>query len=228
MVNFDPSQQKDAAKNIDLVWDKLALGGKVLMPIDKYPFSERYGWIQDKYGLSWQLILTNPEGEKRPEIVPSLLFVGDKYGKAEEALNFYTSVFKDSKKGTLMHYPAGSEPNKEGTVMFSDFKLLDLWIIAMDGGGEHNFTFNEAVSLIVNCDTQEEIDYYWEKLSAVPESEQCGWLKDKYGVSWQIVPKAMDKMMSSGDKDAIGRVTQAFLKMKKFDIAELERAYNQG
>ncbi len=235
MVNFDPSQDANAAKQIDEVWMKLSEGGKVMMEIGEYPFSKRYGWIQDKYGFSWQLILTNPEGEERPLIIPSMLFVGDKCGKAEEASNFYLSVFSakgqsasggnDTKRGVIAKYPAGSEPNKEGTVMFTDFKLLDMWFAGMDGGGQHNFDFNEALSFIVNCDTQEEIDYYWGKLSAVPESEQCGWLKDKYGVSWQIVPTAMKEMMASGDKEKIGRVTQAFLKMKKFDIETLNRAY---
>lgn len=226
IVNFDPSQDKDAKKRIDDVWNKLVDGGKVMMPIDKYPFSDRYGWVEDKYGLSWQLMLTNPEGEPRPEIIPTLLFVGDAYGKAESARNFYLSVFKDSQPGALLHYGPNQEPNKEGTVMFSDFKLADLWMAAMDGGGDHNFAFNEAISFIVNCETQEEIDYYWEKLSAVPESEQCGWLKDKFGVSWQIVPTVMNEMMSKSDEAAKARVTQAFLKMKKFDIAELQRAYD--
>lgn len=225
MVNFDPSKDTDAQKHIDEVWDRLADGGQVLMPLQEYPFSKRYGWIQDKYGLSWQLILTNPEGEERPAIVPSLLFVGDVYGKAEEATDFYLSVFRDGKRGTLAKYPAGAEPNKEGTVMFTDVKLLDTWFAAMDGGGDHKFAFSEAISFIVNCADQEEVDYYWDKLSAVPESEQCGWLKDKYGVSWQIVPVQMNEMMEHGTPEQIGRVTQAFLQMKKFDIAALQVAY---
>src|SRR3989344_5220429 len=95
MVNFDPSQDKDAKKRIDIVWKKLADGGKVMMPIDKYPFSERYGWIQDKYGVSWQLILTKPEGDEKPLILPSLMFVGNVCGKTEEASDFYLSVFKN-------------------------------------------------------------------------------------------------------------------------------------
>lgn len=214
----------DTKEEVDVLWEKLSPGGKALMPLDKYPFSERYGWIEDKYGLSWQLILTRPEGEMRSKIVPSLLFVNAKCGMAEEALNFYLSVFKPSQLGTMMKYGPGQEPNKEGTVMFADCKLLDKWIAAMDGGGTHAFDFNEALSLIVKCDTQEEIDHYWEKLSAVPEAEQCGWLKDKFGVSWQIVPRVMDDMITGGDKEKIARVTQAFLKMKKFDIAALERA----
>lgn len=224
MLNYDPSRDEKAREHLDATWEKLVDGGKVLMELNEYPFSKRYGWVQDKFGVSWQLILTNPDGEERPDIVPTLLFVNEKCGKAEEAMNFYLSVFKDSKAGTLAKYSAGMEPNKEGTVMFEDFQLMGTWIAAMDGALKHDFDFNEAVSFIVRCDTQEEIDYFWEKLSAVPEAEQCGWLKDKFGVSWQIVPTAMEKLMSGTDEQQ-SRVTQAFLKMKKFDIAELEKAY---
>ncbi|MCB9157405.1 MAG: VOC family protein [Caldilineaceae bacterium] len=225
MVNFDPAQDPDARTRIDTVWAKLIEGGTALMPLDKYPFSERYGWVQDKYGLSWQLILTNPAGEKRPVIIPALLFVGDVCGKAEEAADYYISVFKDAQRGTIARYPAGMEPDKEGAIMFSDFQLLDQWFVAMDSAHEHKFAFNEAISFIVKCDTQAEIDYYWEKLSAVPEAEQCGWCKDKFGVSWQITPTAMDEMMAKGSPEQIARVTQAFLPMKKFDIAALQKAF---
>jgi predicted 3-demethylubiquinone-9 3-methyltransferase (glyoxalase superfamily) len=232
IVNFDPllfnrssSPEKEAREKIDRVWEKLSEGGTVLMPIDKYPFSERYGWLQDKYGLSWQLILTNPAGDPRPAILPSLMFVGDNAGCAEEAINFYLSVFKDSKMGLVYRYGPNQEPDKEGTIMFADFMLENYWFAAMDSAREHNFTFNEAVSFMVYCDTQKEIDYYWEKLSAVPEAEQCGWLKDKYSVSWQVVPTAMDEMMSKGTREQIDRLTQAFLPMKKLDIAKLKQAY---
>lgn len=228
MVNFDPSQDPNARKRIDEIWEKLLEGGNVLMPLDKYPFSERYGWIQDKYGFSWQLIYTNPEGEERPLIIPSLLFVTEEGKKAEEATDFYLSVFKNTKRGAIVRYPAGMEPNKEGAVMFTDFTLEGQWFVAMDGSTDmHSFAFNEAISFMVYCENQEEIDYYWEKLSAVSESEQCGWLKDKYGVSWQIVPKDMDEMMSKGSPEQVARVTEAFLKMKKFNIEELKKTYEE-
>ena len=230
MVNFDPSRDINAKENLTKLWEKLSDNGKVMMPLQEYPFSKWYGWIEDKYGVSWQLILTNAGGEERPFIVSSFLFVGESYGKAEEAVDYYLSVFKNSKQnsklGTRIKYPAVDEINKGSAIMFSDFNLLGNWFIAMDGAGEHNFKFSEAISFIVKCDTQEDVDYYWEKLSAVPEAEQCGWLKDKYGVSWQIVPAAMDKMMSMGTEEQISKVTQAFLKMKKFDIKTLEEAYN--
>src|SRR5690606_16250851 len=226
MVNFDPSRDADVANRLNEIWDKLADGGKVLMPLDTYPFSERYGWIQDRYGVSWQLILTDPEGEERPPIIPCLLFVGDVCGKAEEAGDFYLSVFKDARRGTIARYPSGMEPDREGTVMFSDFRLQEQWFAAMDSAREHDYGFNEAISLLVNCDTQEEIDHLWQKLSAVPEAEQCGWLKDRFSLSWQISPAILDEMMRDPNPEKVARVTRAFMEMKKFDIEKLKEAYN--
>jgi predicted 3-demethylubiquinone-9 3-methyltransferase (glyoxalase superfamily) len=232
IVNFDPlffgkggSAEKDARKQLDEVWSKLSRGGQALMPLDKYPFSERYGWIQDKYGFSWQVMLTDPKGEPRPPIIPSLMFVGKRCGKAGEAIDFWTSVFRNSKRGAFFPCGPGREPDKEGTVMFADFQLEGGWLAAMDSAQEHRFDFNEAVSLMVKCDTQADIDYYWEKLSAVPESEQCGWLKDKFGVSWQVTPAEMDEMMAKASREQLNRLTQAFLPMKKFDLAALKLAY---
>jgi predicted 3-demethylubiquinone-9 3-methyltransferase (glyoxalase superfamily) len=213
-------------EDVDALWAKLSEGGRTLMPLDSYPFSERYGWIQDKYGVPWQLILPGTEGDWRPSLVPSLMFVGKNCGKVEEAINFYTSMFKASKVGQMFRYGANQEPDKEGTIMFADFMLENQWFAAMDSAREHDFTFNEAISFIVNCDTQEEIDYYWEKLSAVPEAEQCGWLKDRHGLSWQIVPTALDEMMRSGSPEQIAHITQAFLKMKKFEVSALKSAYD--
>ncbi|MEO6536238.1 MAG: VOC family protein [Candidatus Paceibacterota bacterium] len=225
MVNFDPSRDEKAQEHLEQLWAKLSEGGKTLMPLQEYPFSKLYGWTNDTFGVSWQLMLTNPEGEERPFIIPSLMFTQGVNGKSEEATNFYIETFKNARRGTIMHYPAGSDPAMEGKVMFTDFQLEGQWFTAMDGGLAHDFVFNEALSLVVKCDSQEEIDYYWEKLSAVPESEQCGWLKDAYGVSWQITPSRMDDMMREGTPEQIARVTQAFLKMKKFDLAALEEAY---
>ena len=147
--------------------------------------------------------------------------------------NFYTSVFRDAPNGAypgetgaavLARYGKGENPDKEGTVRQAHFSLRGQEFRAMDSAHAHQFAFNEAISLMVPCDTQEEIDYFWSKLSADPKSEQCGWLKDRYGVSWQIVPAAMRELLGSGDHARTSRVTQAFLKMKKFDIAALQRA----
>jgi predicted 3-demethylubiquinone-9 3-methyltransferase (glyoxalase superfamily) len=126
----------------------------------------------------------------------------------------------------VQHYGPDAAPEKEGSLQYGSFMLDGQEFGAMDSVRDHKFAFNEAVSLVVNCRNQEEIDYYWERLSAVPKSEQCGWLKDKFGVSWQVVPTAMDEMLERGTQEQIARVTQAFLKMKRFDVAALQRAYD--
>jgi predicted 3-demethylubiquinone-9 3-methyltransferase (glyoxalase superfamily) len=195
MVNFDPSQDEQASEHLDELWSKLIDGGEALMPLDAYPFSKRYGWVKDRYGLTWQLILTNPEGEPRPFIVPSVMFNKQNTNHAEEAINYYVSAFKNAKVGTLARYTEDTGPAKAGSLMYADFMLDSQWFAAMDSGVEQDFTFNEAVSFAVTCKDQAEIDYFWEKLSAVPESEQCGWCKDKYGLSWQIVPENMKDLM---------------------------------
>ncbi len=224
-VNFDPSRDGDAKVHLDALWDQLSEGGKILMSLQEYPFSKHYGWVEDRFGVSWQLILTHPAGEERPFIVPSLLFTGEQWGKAEEATDFYLSVFSPSRRGQMVKYPEGMEPHKPGTVMFTDFELSGGWFAAMDSVPVHDFRFSEGISLVIPCETQAEIDYYWEKLSAVSEAEQCGWLKDAYGVSWQVVPTQMDEMMEHGSPEQMARVTQAFLKMKKFDVETLQKAY---
>ena len=216
-------------EEVDELWKKLTEGGgTTLMELGEYPFSEKYGWVQDKYGLSWQVIYMG-ERKTKHRIIPTLTFVGKQYGKAEEAINFYASVFEDAKVGDILRYSKGEEPDKEGTVKHASFMLEGQEFAAMDSAREHNFAFNEAISFIVHCETQKEIDYYWEKLSAYPEAEQCGWLKDKYGLPWQIVPNLMDKMLNDdNDTKKIARVTEAFLQMKKLDIAKLKEAYESG
>jgi predicted 3-demethylubiquinone-9 3-methyltransferase (glyoxalase superfamily) len=226
LFGTSPAAEQVARERLDTVWAKLSEGGTALMPLSEYPFSRRYGWIMGKYGLSWQLMLPNPERERRPAITTSLMFVGSKCGKAEEAIKFYLSVFKDAKMGALHRYGKGQEPEKEDNVTFADFAIGKTWFAAMDSAREHKFDFNEAISFIVQCADQKEIDYYWQKLSAFPEQEQCGWLKDKYGVSWQITPVAMEEMMTNGTQEQIERLTQAFLPMKKLDLAKLQEAYD--
>jgi predicted 3-demethylubiquinone-9 3-methyltransferase (glyoxalase superfamily) len=208
------------------LWNRLIEGGTALMALDKYPFSEKYGWLQDKFGLSWQLITAM--GEIRQTIIPSMMFVGDVVGKAEEAINLYTSIFKNSKMGNIFRYGPGQQPDKEGTVMFADFTLADQWFAAMDSAHEHKFAFNEAISFVVNCETQEEVDYYWNKLTGNGGQEsQCGWLKDKFGISWQITPTVLSKYLSDADAKKSQSVMQAMLQMKKIDIAALDKAYGK-
>ena len=231
LFKFNPSVSFLVACNtkeeVDELWGNLSNGGMALMELGEYPFSEKYGWVQDKYGLSWQVIYMGDRKIKQ-RIIPTLLFVGKQYGKAEEAMNFYASVFENARVGDILHYSKGEEPDKEGTVKHSSFILEGQEFAAMDSARDHNFEFNEAISFMVHCETQEEIDSYWGKLSAYPEAEQCGWLKDKYGLSWQIVPNLMDEMLKDNDEKKIERVTEAFLQMKKLDIAKLKEAYESG
>lgn len=228
LFSFNPSVSFlvscDTVEEVDMLWGRLSEGGTPLMPLDSYPFSERYGWTEDRYGVSWQIMHAG-ERETAQRISPTLMFVGAVWGKAEEAITFYTSLFPNSEVRHILRYGKDEEPDVEGTIKHAGFLLEGQEFAAMDSARGHDFGFNEAISFTVSCDTQKEIDYYWDHLSAVPEAEQCGWLKDRYGLSWQVVPSSMDEMLRTGTREQVARVTQAFLGMKKFDIAELQRAY---
>ncbi|TGK23211.1 VOC family protein [Leptospira yasudae] len=210
-------------QEVNQLWNKLKEGGSVLMELGAYPFSERFGWLQDKCGVSWQIHLSKQE----QSIIPFLLFVGDKHGKAEEAIRFYASQFPNSKIGTIEHFSANDQSGeKEGTVKRADFTIAGQNFMAMDSGLAHAFTFTEGISFFVRCDTQEEIDEYWEKLSLGGVKQQCGWVKDKFGVSWQIIPPILGAYLQDKDPQKSQRVMQAMLQMDKIDIAKLEAAYN--
>jgi predicted 3-demethylubiquinone-9 3-methyltransferase (glyoxalase superfamily) len=211
-------------EEIDELWSKLSHEGQTLMVLGKYTFSEKYGWVQDKYGVSWQLIL----GNNHQKIAPCLMFAGVHQGKAEEAINFYVSLFKDSHI-TMNACYENVEPELERKVIHAEFLLNGQAFVAMDSAVKIPFTFNEAVSFVVNCSSQDEVDYYWENLSkgGDEKAQQCGWLKDKYGVSWQVVPTALFEMMSDKDTTKAKRVTQAMLQMKKIDLNVLKQAYDQ-
>lgn len=212
----------EADAEIDELWVKLSEGGKIMMALGKYPWSEYYGFVEDKFGLSWQLYKGNYSGVNQ-KIVPCFLFVNKQFGRAEEALKLYTGLFPQSEMQGIAKY-AATEPHA-GTVKHSQFVLDGKVFMAMDGSGEHAFDFNEGISLLVECENQEQIDHFWNGLTANGGQESmCGWLKDPFGVSWQIVPKALGKMMSDPAKTQ--QVMNAFLKMKKFDVAALEAAYN--
>jgi predicted 3-demethylubiquinone-9 3-methyltransferase (glyoxalase superfamily) len=235
LFKFNPSVsfhiKCGTTQEVDAIWERLLPGGKILTPLDKFPFSERYGWVEDKYGVSWQVIHAGGRSVIQ-KFTPVLMFVGNICGKAEEAINFYSAVFKNAPNGAagdttvevLARYGKGEEPDKEGTVRYAHFSLVGQEFGAMDSAREHKFAFNEAISFLVPCDTQQEIDYFWGKLSVDPKAEQCGWLKDKYGLSWQITAAIMQELLGSGDKARIKPVIKAFLKMKKVDIAEIKRA----
>jgi predicted 3-demethylubiquinone-9 3-methyltransferase (glyoxalase superfamily) len=214
----------DTKEEVGKYWSTLREGGGELMPLGSYPFSEHYGWLSDKFGLSWQIMLMGDMGYSQ-KITPTLMFTGQECGKAEEAMSFYTKLLQGSSIKSVLRYGPGAAPDAENSVKHGEFKLSGLGFAAMDSAYEHGFSFNEAISLMVHCENQDEIDLYWNALSAHPAAEQCGWLKDRYGLSWQIVPTTLDTLMGGGKPEQRARVTEAFLKMKKFDIAALVRAY---
>ena len=210
-------------EEINSKWNKLSDGGKVMMGLDKYPWSERYGWCQDKFGISWQLMMGKMQGET---IVPALMFTKDNSGRAGEAIDFYSSVFKNAETKMISRYEKG-EPDVEGYIKHAQFSLENELFIAMDSSAAHAFTFNEGISLVVDCKDQEEVDYYWNKLIADGGQESmCAWLKDKFGVSWQIVPTKLGELIGSPDKEKANRAMQAMLKMRKIVIADLQKAYD--
>jgi predicted 3-demethylubiquinone-9 3-methyltransferase (glyoxalase superfamily) len=215
----------ETKEEVDAVWGKLSPGGRAMMDLGSYPHSERYGWIVDKYGLSWQIMYMGERRMNQP-ITPVMMFMGPNWGKAETAINFYASVFHNSAVGGIMRYDRGMEPDKEGTIQYAAFTLEGQGFAAMDSARMHDFNFNEAISLMVTCRTQEEIDFYWGKLTANGGQEgPCGWLKDKFGFSWQVAPLALKEMLHDSNKEKVARVTSAFLKMKKLNIRELEAAF---
>ena len=194
------------------------------MELNKYPFSEKYAWVNDKFGVSWQLIFYRQDVSESLSM-PLKSFTGDHQGRAEEAIMFYTSIFKNSSVDYLVKYEEG-EPTA-GTVKHAGFKLDGQQFIAMDSPIEHGFRFTPATSFMVNCKTQNEVDEMWEKLQANGGSpSQCGWLTDKFGISWQVVPAIIEELVTDTDRAKRDKVLAAIMKMQKLDIAELEKAYN--
>ncbi len=211
----------ETQQEVDALWTKLSEGGTILMALAKYPFSESFGWVNDRFGVSWQLNLRPAE----QKITPFLMFVGPQCGKAEEAINFYTSLFKSSGIAAIHRFGKG-ESGSEGTVKLAAFSLDGQQFKAMDSNANHAFAFSGATSFFVNCQTQEEVDELWEKLSEGGSKSQCGWLTDKYGVYWQIIPTILGELMRDKDRARAGRVMQAMLKMTKIDIEGLKAAYD--
>lgn len=203
------------------LWKNFTNGGAILMPLDKYDWSESYGWVNDKFGISWQFSLGKLEdvGQK---ITPSLMFVGKQYGHAEEAINLYSGIFKNTALEGILRYGKNEAPDQEGKVKHAQLALNGQKFMFMESAGNHTFNFSEGVSLTIHCETQEEIDYYWSNLTQGGEESMCGWLKDKFGVSWQVIPNILSKVMS--DPNKAGKAAKAFMQMRKFDIEKLVQA----
>ncbi|SMC95021.1 VOC family protein [Pedobacter nyackensis] len=211
----------ESAEETEKYWNKLIAGGKILMALDSYPWSPKYGWVEDKYGVSWQ-IYTGTKEDSVQKFCPTLMFTGEKAGKATEAIQDYTQLFPDSNIQGILKYAEG-EGDRTDFVKHAQFKINDYVMMAMDSSADHHFEFNDAISLVVECETQQEIDKYWQQLTGNGGHEvACGWLTDQYGISWQIIPKALGKLISDPERGQ--RAMGAMMKMKKLVIADLENA----
>jgi predicted 3-demethylubiquinone-9 3-methyltransferase (glyoxalase superfamily) len=208
------------------IWSRLSENGEPMMDLGEYPFSKKYGWTRDAYGMSWQVMYM---GDRKisQKIVPTVMFSGSQSGNAETAVNFYASVFKNSGIGSILRYTKEDAPDIEGTIRHVGFTLEKQEFAAMDSNRDYDFSFSEANSFMVKCKNQREIDNYWDDLTSGGGQEGvCGWLKDRFGMSWQVVPEILDKMLRDSDAAKVERVSHAFLEMKKFDIGLLEKAYD--
>jgi len=212
---------EDEAK-IRALWELLIAGGNELMPLQAYEFSPCFGWLADRYGVNWQLLTGAEHPDQR--IMPSLLFSGAHAGLAREAMEYYVSVFEDAAVTTVIPYAPDEAQSEKARIQYAQFRIRGTKFVAMDHGMDVDYTFNEAFSFVVPCHDQAEIDYFWAKLSHVPEAEQCGWCKDRFGVSWQIIPSDLEEVLFGGSEAEKARVTAAFLKMKKFDLETLAMA----
>ena len=192
-----------------------------MMPLANYPWAEKYGWIEDKFGISWQLTFS----ERKGSITPSFFFCGSQQGKAEDAVKFYISKFPNSNIIMTARYEEG-EPGPTGQIKFCSFTLDGQQFIAMDSGVTMDVPFTHGISMFINLETQDQVDYYWEGLAEGGHYDRCGWLQDKFGVSWQVLPANWIEMMNHPDKARTKKVIEKVFQMKKFDLATIDNAFN--
>ncbi|SDR03052.1 Glyoxalase superfamily enzyme, possibly 3-demethylubiquinone-9 3-methyltransferase [Chryseobacterium soldanellicola] len=236
LLNGGPHFEKNASVSFMVIcetedevqksWDQLMEGGMALMPLDSYPWSKKYGWVRDKFGVTWQIFLGEKQNDQK--IVPTLMFIHENNGKAMEAMEFYTQTFPNSSIGNVLKYKDGGEANEvPENVQHAHFVIDGYNLFCMDNSYDHKFDFNEGISMVVMTDDQEQTDHLWNTLTSGGGRESmCGWLKDKYGFSWQIVPKKLIQLMSDHDQEKAQKVVQAMMKMQKIIIKDLEEAYN--
>ncbi len=230
MFTFNPSisflavfESEDEIRNI---WNKFIEGGEALMPLDGYPWSELYGWVTDRFGLSWQ-IMKGKLQDAGQRITPLFMYSGEQRGHAEEAMNFYVQIFKDSGIDGVLKYDS-KDAAPEGLVKHAQCRLAGQTFMLMDNGTENDIPFTEAISLFVSCSGQEEVDYYWNRFTEDGSESRCGWLKDKFGVSWQIVPEFLRDKINSGHPELLKNMMAALSQMNKLEVAKLEEAYNNS
>jgi predicted 3-demethylubiquinone-9 3-methyltransferase (glyoxalase superfamily) len=238
LLNGGPQFEKNASVSFMVMcesddevqnyWNQLSDGGIVLMELGEYPWSKKYGWVRDQFGTTWQLYLGEKQGEQK--IIPTLMFIHQNNGKAYEAMGFYTHVFPNSKIGGVLKYGdgVGNESHEvPENVQHAHFEIDGYSFFCMDNSYDHKFDFNEGISMVVMTDNQEETDHLWNALTSDGGRESmCGWLKDQFGMSWQIVPKKLIELMNDSDQLKAQKVVQAMMKMQKIVIKDLEEAYH--
>lgn len=239
LLNGGPAYQKNASisfmvlcdteEEVEQYWKPLSEGGIVLMDLGEYPWSKRYGWVRDQFGVTWQVYMGENQGDQK--IVPTLMFIHQNNGKAMEAMQHYTRIFPNSKIVGVLKYGegVGNETHEvPENVQHAHFVIDHYHFFCMDNSYDHQFDFSEGISIVVMTDNQTQTDHLWNSLIADGgEESRCGWLKDKFGVSWQITPKRLLELMNNFDgTDRSQKVFQAMLNMKKIVIADLETAYN--
>ncbi|MFD1770695.1 VOC family protein [Sphingobacterium suaedae] len=203
-------------EEIDTLYHNLTSGGEVLMPLQAYPWSPYYGWVNDTYHVSWQLYQGSRSDVNEQAIVPTLMFCGEQQGKCEEALAFYRTVFNDFQSQGIDYYQDG---DMQGQVMHTQFMIHNYTVMAMDSGVPQPFTFNEGISIVIECANQQEIDYYWNAfVGHGGEESRCGWCKDPYGVSWQVVPKHLHQLLQD-----YPQANDALMNMNKIVINDLKK-----
>lgn len=238
LLNGGPQFEKNASvsfmvlceteKEVEKYWKNLSQDGIILMDLGEYPWSKKYGWVRDQFGVTWQVYLGEKQGDQK--IVPTLMFIHENNGKAEKAMELYTSIFPNSKIGHILKYGdgVGNESHEIAeNIQHADFEIDGYTFFCMDNSYDHQFDFTEGISIVVMTENQEETDHYWNSLTKNGGRESmCGWLKDEFGFSWQIVPKKLLELMNDPNREKSIKVITAMMQMKKIIIADLENAHS--
>ncbi|PZP41316.1 MAG: hypothetical protein DI598_18360 [Pseudopedobacter saltans] len=210
----------ESEQELKSIWDRLVVDGKIMMELKDYAWSPLYGWLEDQYGVCWQLSL-GKISEVGKSIVPFLMFCDQQQGNAAEAIAFYQGLMSPQQEPFIVHY-APEQVHINATVVHSRFYIGKNLFMAMDGGVPQPFNFDEGVSFAIHCQNQEEVDYYWDKITAKGTESVCGWCKDQFGISWQIVPVQIYEILK--DPERRENFFRIMTKMKKLIISDLEKA----
>ncbi|QOW10236.1 VOC family protein [Kaistella flava (ex Peng et al. 2021)] len=219
----------DTEDEVQKYWSQVSQNGIILMDLGEYPWSKKYGWVRDQFGVTWQINLSDKKSEQK--IIPTLMFIHQNNGKAFQAMEFYTGIFPNSKIGGVLKYGegVGNESHEvPENVQHGHFEIDNYSFFCMDNSFDHQFDFNEGISIVVMTDDQVQTDHLWNSLLENGGRESmCGWLKDQFGVSWQIVPKRLLELMNDFEQPMKAqKVVQAMMGMQKIVIADLENAYH--